>query len=471
MSQVSFAFSLAHELHGRLLWFSRLRWIAVGGLAISSLLGPALEVPHLWPGLLLVAIFVASYNLYYGARMREPEEASRSLAYLQVRAIVQIALDLMALLVTVYFTGGLHSPVLYFFAFHMAIGTILIPNRTMYLVASAVCVALLALQMMVVTGLLQPYPPIQQISIPGGLGGMYMAAIAVAVYGVIYLTGGVTVRLKEGTLRLLETTVQLGDKTAELEQALADIQDVERRKSHYMRLSAHQLRSPLGTVKTSLDVLRRGIVDPSTERGARLLSGSVERVDGLLMIVNDLLGLAKIREGQASTPWQPDVRIDQLVATVLAALGPFAERREIEILTEIQEDVQLAWAAPEDLGFALENLIQNAIKYSDPPGRVWVNLGVASEKVVIEIIDEGIGIPEALQADIFLEFVRAPNAKHFAEGTGLGLAIANEAVSLHGGLLELKSEEGVGTTFTITIPLDNLPPHGVPLQGRTPIAP
>ena len=431
----------------------------------------SLGVPHLWPSLMFVALFVASYNLYYHVWLRDGREAARPLRHLQARAIVQIALDLSALIVTVHITGGLHSPALSFFVFHMAIGTTLLPIRTMYVVASSVCLALLAARILVAADLFRPYPPIEHISIPGGLSGMYMAAIATSVYGVIYLTGRVTSRLKQGSLHLLETTMQLGEKTAQLEQAFMEIKEIERRKSHYMRLSAHQLRSPLGTVKTSLDVLSQGFVDPSSERGARLLSGSVERVEGLLMIVNDLLGLAKIREGQSSTPWQPNVRIDRLVEDVLASLTPFARRREVEIQTEIQEDVRLAWSAPEDLGFALENLIQNAIKYSEPPARVWVNLQVAAEELRIEIIDEGIGIPEELQADIFLEFVRAPNAKHLAEGTGLGLSIANEAVSLHGGTLELKSEEGVGTTFVVTIPLENQPPRGVPLQNGASAAP
>lgn len=461
MAQATFAFALTHELYGRLRMFVRLRWIAVGGLASAAVLGPWVGLPHLWPSLFLVALFVAAYNVYYQLRLRDARQAARPLGYLQARALVQIALDLLALLFAVEFTGGLESPILPFFIFHMAIGTMLLPNRTMYVVATAVCAALLLVPGIVETGLFEAPASLDAVSVPGGPTGLIFLAIAVTIYGTVYLTGRVTARLKEGSLRLLDATMKLGEKTHQLEKALAEIKEVERRKSHYMRLSAHQLRSPLGTVKTSLDVLARGTVDPTSERGERILAGCVERVDGLLMIVNDLLGLAKIREGQQSTPWVPNLRLDEVLERVVHALTAYARKRKVPLTAQIAQPVTLAWGSPEDLHYAAENLLQNAIKYTAPPGTVRVTLAAADGWATVTIADEGIGIPEDMLQDILLEFVRAPNAKHHAaEGTGLGLSIAKEATELHGGTLSIDSREGRGTTVILRLPLVHEPPEG-----------
>jgi signal transduction histidine kinase len=117
----------------------------------------------------------------------------------------------------------------------------------------------------------------------------------------------------------------------------------------------------------------------------------------------------------------------------------------------------LPWGIAPDLAFAFENLVHNAIKYSNDGGPVSVRLavngaGVAAE---VEVQDHGIGIPADFLAEVFTEFVRAPNAKRFAaEGTGLGLAIVREVIEGHGGTVGVRSAEGRGTTFRVVLPLD-----------------
>jgi signal transduction histidine kinase len=118
----------------------------------------------------------------------------------------------------------------------------------------------------------------------------------------------------------------------------------------------------------------------------------------------------------------------------------------------------LEWGVARDLDSAFENLIDNAIKYSRPGGRVTIQLRMTSETVVVRIMDEGIGIPADHLDQVFLEFVRAPSAKrHAAGGTGLGLAIVREAVEAHGGRVAVDSLEGC--TFTVTFPLHYTPPE------------
>jgi len=456
MNQVSFAFTLAHELQARLRWFGRLRWIAVAGLTGTSLLGPRLGLPGLWPSLMGIAVIVAGYNVIFARILRQRRAATRSYRFLQTCAVIQISLDLCALLVTVHFFGGLRSPILHFFIFHMVIGTILLSTRIMYVIGALTSLAILVMHVAEESSVLPHHGSLLVPPVFDTLYNPVILALTVTIFGTIYLTGRVTGRLKRGSLRLLEMTMQLSDKTAQLERTLAEMREIERRKSHYMRLSAHQLRSPLGTIKTSLDALAHGYVDPASARGQKLIEGVAERTDGLLMIVNELLSLAKIREGQAAAPWESAVDLGALLTEVLRALESYAQAHAVRIEASIATvpGAVLQRGVREDLRHACECLIQNAIKYSHRDGVVHVDLSADGSAATIRISDQGIGIPAAMLPDIFLEFVRAPNAKHHApEGTGLGLAIAREAIELHGGRITVTSQEGAGTTFTVELPL------------------
>ncbi len=461
MSPTTFALRLGYELHERLLWFGKLRWVAVGGLVVASSLGPRFGFPTLWPNLMIVAGFVAVYNLVLWRILRRAGSNGRSHSFLRTCAIGQVVLDLATLLVLVHLTGGLLSPVPVFFIFHMAIGTTMLSVRTMYAIAAGLCLGVFGLYLAESVGTLA-HRPMTADMVYGRATDLRVITVLVAVFGTVYLAGTVTRRARRRGIQLLDATMRLDARTADLNRVVSKVQELEKTKSHYMRISAHQLRSPLGTVKTSLEVLTMGFVDPATERGRRLLNGAVERVDGLLAIVTDLLELAKIREGQAKAPWSRHVNITQLLSGVMESLKPAAKVREIRLVPHMGEPAALDWGVPPDLIFAFENLIQNAIKYSRHGGIVQVRMHSSGGQATLEVIDQGIGIPDELQADVFLEFVRAPNAKrHSREGTGLGLSIVREVVLIHGGSISLESKEEEGSTFKIELPLRNQPLTGM----------
>ncbi len=451
-----FSFLFSWELHERLLWFSKLRWVAAAGLALASVLGPFFSMPSTRPSLAVVAALVAIYNLVFIYILRARLGPEKDYVALKGVAILQMVTDLAALFVTVHFTGGCASPVLPFVVFHMAIGTIMIETRTMYVLAFAACGAAVSLFTLEHLGALAQYPTI--VGGQSSVGSCVLSTFMLVglVFGVVYLTDSVTSRFKARNIELHQTT-------ADLQHALDEQAQLERRKSHYMRISAHQLRSPLGTIKTSIQVLIDGYLDPGSPEGHRLLEGTASRVDSLLDIVNDLLELAKMREGRARAPWAREVSINQILADIFDAVDPFAREANVELVPHfINEGAAiLDWAVPPDLVYAFENLIHNAIKYSKPEGgTVTVALGLDRSHAMVVVADEGIGIPADLKDEVFLEFVRAPNAKHAkAEGTGLGMSIVREATQMHGGKVSLESAEGVGTTVTVVLPLHYVPPE------------
>jgi signal transduction histidine kinase len=460
--ETPFSYIFASELHGRLLWFARLRWIAVAALAVTSLVGPRFGWTDVWPGLAIIAALVAVYNLLFLHRLRSYLVWDRPYGNLRSVAIGHMLTDLAALLVVVHFTGGCHSPAMPFVVFHMAIGTIMISSRIMYVLAGATCVGAVAVVLMEGWVLRHRHPIGEHPDRIDLSCALNLAVLVVLVFGMVYLTHTVTSRFKTRGIQLHRTTEQLQRRKEELQQLLREREESERRKSHYMRISAHQLRSPLGTIKTSLQVLVDRIVDPASDGGRRLIVGASERVDDLLDIVNDLLELAKMREGRARAPWARRVYINQVLADIFDAIGPLAQEREVELVADVEGVALLDWGVPPDLVYVFENLIGNAIKYSEVGGQVRVRLRVANRIATVEVIDHGIGIPEALQSDVFLEFVRAPNAKrHAPGGTGLGLSIVREGVEMHGGTVSVASEPGTGTRFTVSLPLDYQPPEVV----------
>lgn len=444
-SHPELARTAAHELHERLEWFVRLRWSAAGGLVIMAASAQALGAEGGWQQAWVVALPVASYNAVFLAVMRRHRDED-DIEWLTRCTLVQIALDLTALLGLVALTGGSESPFVAFFVLHMVIGTIMLSRRTMTAVAAALwftCVVLVAARAGT-WGAIAGAPAVE-LGVLGSLLGL-----------AIYLTDTVVVRLKERGVELYRLAQELSVRTDEVEAALAEMARVEERKSKFMLLSAHQLRSPLGTVRASLDVLRQGFVEPGSARGGHLLDGASARVDDLLRIVSDLMELAKVREGVKRAPWTPNVLLKQILLDILDALQPLADERGIRLEADLPANGQIARGVPPDLVYAFENLIQNAIKYSDDGGRVEVALHEDGGDVVATVRDEGIGIPAAFLGNLFGEFSRAPNARrHTAEGTGLGLAIVKEVVEAHGGAVSAESVEGRGTTMRVRLPRAN----------------
>ncbi len=459
VKEVPFSTIFAPELYSRLLWFVRLRWLAAIGLVLASLLGGRVGFPDAWPNLFLVAAFILVYNLIFSTQLRR--RGAGEYTNLRWWAIAQMAMDLAALTVTVHFTGGMHSPALPFFAFHMAIGTIMIRTRIMFLVATGTCLVITCQYLLWRSGVVVP-DAIEASSVH-----ITPLMLVVLVFGMVYVTDSVTSRFKDHSIELNRTSEALRERSAELQGLLEVKEDLEKQKSHYLRISAHQLRSPLGTIKTSLQVILDGYLDPSSERGRRLLEGTADRVVDLLAIVNDLLELAKMREGRAKAPWTRQVYLNQVLADIFDALEPFASQRQVKMVPEMVGVAVLTWGVPPDLVYAFENLVHNAIKYSNPGGEVSVQLRVKDGIATVKVRDQGIGIPRTLLSDVFLEFVRAPNAKRFtSEGTGLGLSIVRQAIRGHGGEVTVESSEGAGTQFCVTMPLDYVPEEMATAQGE-----
>ncbi len=240
-----------------------------------------------------------------------------------------------------------------------------------------------------------------------------------------------------------------------LENALAyeSLQKAEQARSQFVRMVTHELRAPVGGAQSLVRSLVHTLADELTEGQRTLLARVENRLDTLLDLINDLLVLAAsktvdLEQPPKRLPLQPVLRqvIDQLTVE--------AESKSIRLVADLPFEVLAVRATEQGLARMFGNLIGNAIKYTPPEGQVSVRLVERPSGAVVTITDTGIGIPQEEQSHLWQNFFRAKNArKSGIVGTGLGLSIVKQLVDHFGGLISVRSEEGQGTTFKVTLPL------------------
>jgi signal transduction histidine kinase len=228
---------------------------------------------------------------------------------------------------------------------------------------------------------------------------------------------------------------------------------IEQMKTEFVSIAAHQLRTPLSAMKWSLEFLK----DPKIsfeEKQTTLeqLYGSTER---MIKLVNDLLNVSRIEEGRFVYQFKEE-DIIELIKDVVEQVRPNAQKKAIKLIVKFPYvKIPLVKIDREKLSMALNNLLSNAINYSFPKGRIWVNVEEKEKEVLISVKDEGAGIPKHQQARVFTKFFRGTNViKMETEGSGLGLYITKSIIEAHKGRIWFESEEGKGTTFYFTLPLE-----------------
>jgi signal transduction histidine kinase len=216
---------------------------------------------------------------------------------------------------------------------------------------------------------------------------------------------------------------------------------------------SHELRTPLTAVKGTVETLRDGAVDDPQVRD-RFLETIESETDRLIRLVNDLLLLSRA-DSEALNLRRESVDLAELIGATVDRLVSRAKARGVVLQVQASPSAPLAWADPDRVEQVLVNLLDNAVKYSRPGGLVTVSVGAGEGgSALVQVRDEGIGIPAGDLSRIGQRFYRADKARSRAEGgSGLGLAIAQALIEAHGGRLWLESREGVGTVVSLTLPL------------------
>ena len=252
---------------------------------------------------------------------------------------------------------------------------------------------------------------------------------------------------------------ELGEQNAELEQQRNQIEQANQHKSTFLSTMSHELRTPLNSVIALSGVLRRRLsaTIPEEERG--YLEVIERNGRHLLMLINDVLDLARIEAGREELTVER-FSVKELVAELVEMLEPQARDKAVALVSTLGDDVPLVRSDRGKCRHVLQNLLGNAVKFTDV-GRVEISTSSTASELRLSVTDTGVGIARDQLESIFDEFRQAdegPARQH--GGTGLGLAIAKKYAALLRGSLEVASTPGQGSTFTFTLPLTLDPGRG-----------
>ena len=244
---------------------------------------------------------------------------------------------------------------------------------------------------------------------------------------------------------------------------ITEHRSLERAKTAFVSDVSHELRTPLTTIQSAVDLIERARerLDPLEHRALELADQEIKRIRGM---VEELLTLAQMDSRQYSLEVAP-TDLDEVVRSALDSIEAKAKRFGIEIHYDLGDaedavsgEAHRCVCDAQKIYQVLLNLLDNAIKYSDPGSRVDVEVLEDADSVTVRVSDTGVGIPEEDLPNLFDRFYRVDKDRSRATGgTGLGLAISKQIVELHGGGLSVRSEADVGSTFEIRLPKTPLP--------------
>lgn len=440
-----------NAIRTRNLWFIKIRYLFVVALLLFVIGGQYLLELELSSKqiivLPLISFIILLYNIGIQLLRRNIKCIPGKFNPLHL-SLLQMMLDLITLLVLIYYTGAIDSPLYIFAIFHTIIGSLILPGIVVYTVLSVYLLLYCLMIFLQHFGILHAHH----------MSGMYLEIpehnlTYVLLFLIIY-----------ASMLLLSVYIanrishQLYKREQQLKSSLDQIEEVEEKKQKYIIGVVHEIKSPISAIQSIADLILDEYIAPLPD----ILKEKIERIkirsmEGL-NLVNNVLFISRLRLLNLTSTEKIDVL--KIIQEVVDKRCSDMSAKEIKISINDKRSIKQDLQADKILiELAISNLICNAFKYTPNEGRVDVDLMDDDSSLTIEIIDSGIGIPGNEIKNVMNEFYRATNAKKQKfEGSGLGLALVKEVIDLHGGSISIKSPsklgniQNPGTSITIRIP-------------------
>lgn len=271
--------------------------------------------------------------------------------------------------------------------------------------------------------------------------------------------------------RARDLEVAVAERTRELRNAVEDLRQSNRYKDEFLAVISHELRTPLGAMIAYAASLEDGVAGPLTEDQLRMVNHISLGGERMMGLVSNLLDMSLLAAGKIRMAFRAE-NFEPLVAQALDSVRPLAEEKHIAITTELHvpDPVELDDRRTVQV---LTNLVQNALKFTEPGGKVAIKAFLREGQVVTEVSDTGIGISQDDQPRLFKRFKQLDmSATREVGGSGLGLSLAKALVEAQGGQIGVRSAPGVGSTFWFALPEHHQPggasgePPRVSIQRR-----
>lgn len=239
---------------------------------------------------------------------------------------------------------------------------------------------------------------------------------------------------------------------------LNQLEAANRYKSEFLASMSHELRTPLNSIIGFTERVLKSSSVELAERDQDALMTVKRNANHLLSLINDILDLSKVEAGRMDIDWA-QYDIGKLIDVQLQVLAPSAKAKGLEFVVKLPDEKIIAWTDKDKLTQILNNLVSNAVKYTQEGSIiVSLHLSVDGSELILQVTDTGLGIPAEELRSLFKEFVRMKEARmQSIQGTGLGLVITSRLVQLLGGTIGAESEHGKGSTFTVHLPVLSQP--------------
>lgn len=432
------AFSIGSMLR-RDKWLIRLRWYAILGLFSGVLLlqvidlGPSSSIRGIGITGLILLILNLIYLMYASAKKRFGMSA------LVILLNIQMVMDLFLLTLLIYLTGGAESPLAFFYVFHIILASIIFPGGFSYLYSFLVVFLYSGLL------LLERTVYVEHVCFFNDIHLANDPRIVLAIWFIFVVTMLVAAYLAQNVTQRHRRVRE------KLEVANTKLQEINETKTTFFRYASHEMKAPIATIQSTLMVIEDILGTQADERVLNMLQRAIGRTSETIDMLKDLADLTygNFQEQQKFE----QLSLEALVSELVLDAKPNADRKNQSLDFNCSVSLANYFGDVGALRKIFKNLISNAIRYTPESGAIKVSINKTDLNYVISVTDNGVGIPESEQINIFKEFYRTPSArKEISEGTGLGLAIVMRMVELHSGNIFVESQEGQGSTFRVELP-------------------
>lgn len=248
---------------------------------------------------------------------------------------------------------------------------------------------------------------------------------------------------------------QIAEQRDALEAQAQALREADRRKDEFLATLAHELRNPLAPLRHGLDVLRRN----PTGKAAEGIRDMMDRqMVHLVRLIDDLLDVSRVSQGKIGLR-KERIAVDMIIRSAIEASRPLIDASGHRLTVDVPAEPLWLDADPTRMAQVVANLLNNAAKYTPAGGQIGIAVRASGGSAVIDVSDNGIGIPETLQSGVFQLFAQVDShLEHAQGGLGIGLALVRQLVILHGGTVEVTSAgNGKGSLFTVRLPLAAAP--------------
>ncbi|MFH1213960.1 MAG: HAMP domain-containing sensor histidine kinase, partial [Candidatus Neomarinimicrobiota bacterium] len=353
---------------------------------------------------------------------------------------IQVVLDFVLISFIIHFTGGIGNPFYFVYLVHIIISGILYQGAWPYINAT------LAAFLLTFWSVLEYFKMVTVYTLDGTPAPLKVYIVSLAAFYILIFTATYIIRDIISGYRIMKRVID--QKSELLEQTILE-------RDKMFRFTAHELKSPLTTLRSMLAVIDEVYADNLQPDLKEMVGRAVRRTDQVLLMVKEMIEVTQYRYGLTECKLQ-SVEFGEWIAKVVEQQQIYADNEKVILTIKSLPQETLVYMDAVSLEKVLSNLINNAIRYSPAGADVNIQPFVKQQCFGFSVSDTGIGIAEGDLTKIFDEFYRSPNAREMESlGTGLGLCLVKQIVDQYNGRIFVESQLGQGSTFTVEMPYIN----------------